>query len=99
MSLILAGFNISLSMNELFRLLVLALFMSISFACSILFILFSATALAKWEGGYLSEDGKMSLYYDNESIDINYPRFRIWSLMDFNSPINKNINVGINALK
>ena len=58
----------------------------------ILLILFSATALAKWEGGYLSEDGKMSLYYDNESIDINYPRFRIWSLMDFNSPINKNIN-------
>ena len=39
-SLILAGFNISLSMNELFRLLVLALFISISFACSILFILF-----------------------------------------------------------
>jgi hypothetical protein len=58
----------------------------------ILLILFSATSFAKWEGGYLSDDGKMSLYYDNETIDINYPRFRIWSLMDFNSPINKNIN-------
>ena len=58
----------------------------------ILLILFSATSFAKWEGGYLSDDGKMSLYYDNESIDINYPRFRIWSLMDFNSPINNNIN-------
>ena len=58
----------------------------------ILLILFSTASLAKWEGGYLSDDGKMTLYYDNESIDINYPRFRIWSLMDFNSPINKNIN-------
>ena len=58
----------------------------------ILLILFSATSFAKWEGGYLSEDKKMSLYYDNESIDINYPLFRIWSLMDFNSPINNNIN-------
>ena len=58
----------------------------------ILLILFSSTSFAKWEGGYLSDDGKMSLYYDNESIDINYPLFRIWSLMDFKSPINKNIS-------
>ena len=57
----------------------------------IFLIFFSFSSFAKWEGGYLSNDGKMSLYYDNESIDINFPLFRIWSLMDFKLPIENNI--------
>ncbi len=46
---------------------------------------------ANWEGGYKSHDGKMTLYFDNETIQLNYPLFRSWSLMDFNEPIYNNM--------
>jgi|TARA_B110000444_G_scaffold44942_1_gene40843 hypothetical protein len=46
---------------------------------------------AKWEGGYVSEDGKMTLYFDSETVQVNYPLFRSWSLMDFNEPIFNNM--------
>jgi len=57
----------------------------------ILLIFFSQLVSAKWEGAYPSSDGKMTLYYDNETVQVNYPLFRIWSLMDFKSPIYNNI--------
>ncbi|MDA7751411.1 hypothetical protein N9K12_00730 [Methylophilaceae bacterium] len=54
-------------------------------------LMFASTGFAKWEGGYLSNDGKMTLYFDNETIQVNYPLFRSWSLMDFKDPIANNM--------
>ena len=54
-------------------------------------LMLASTAFAKWEGGYLSNDGKMTLYFDNETIQVNYPLFRSWSLMDFKDPIANNM--------
>ena len=54
-------------------------------------LMFASTGFAKWEGGYLSNDGKMTLYFDNETIQVNYPLFRSWSLMDFKEPIANNM--------
>ncbi|MDA1338815.1 MAG: hypothetical protein HQ470_02345 [Methylophilales bacterium] len=58
---------------------------------SILILFISHTAFSKWEGGYPSSDGKMTLYYDNETVQVNYPVFRIWSLMNFSTPIYTNV--------
>ena len=54
-------------------------------------LMLASTGFAKWEGGYLSNDGKMTLYFDNETIQVNYPLFRSWSLMDFKDPIANNM--------
>ena len=54
-------------------------------------LMFASAGFAKWEGGYLSNDGKMTLYFDNETIQVNYPLFRSWSLMDFKDPIANNM--------
>ena len=54
-------------------------------------LMLASTGFAKWEGGYLSNDGKMRLYFDNETIQVNYPLFRSWSLMDFKDPIANNM--------
>ena len=54
-------------------------------------IMFAGEGLTKWEGGYESDDGKMTLYFDSETVQVNYPLFRSWSLMDFKEPIANNM--------
>lgn len=57
----------------------------------ILLIMPVTSVMAEWEGGYISYDGKMTLYFDAKSLQVSYPLFRMWSLMDFNESVYENV--------